>query len=1115
MVGLCLNMIVKDEADVIVRCLKSAAPWITTFCIVDTGSSDNTRALITAFFAEHPIKGILEARPWVDFEHNRNEALGLARKHCPKDTMVLWLDADEEFCVEAGFSMPVLTGNTNYRCETRRGTVFPNTRIFAARASEWWYPVHEVLMPVPGVPQLPTVLLEKCYVMSRTDGARAKDPRRWLRDAAALESAIAVREKKQLWRQKPLALSRLYFYAAQSYGSGCVGDHKKSIELYEKRVSIPDAEEDHHDEAFYARYMIAREMEALKRPVDVVVAAYVRAWNYLPTRFEPIACAMSLLVSKGLVAQARMYAHGMVDADVPAARLFVQPWKYTEGKQIARRLLDPTPEEALSMAATAHDFKQWESMLVALQPLKDSAMSEEQLVRCYDLRFIACTWTGRKEEEIACLQRIFALPLAKWKFHVRRFVDWYHKRRGYALSTLPADVSDEYTRLSRSNSVLGGLVRMLGLGSSENAQTVVSPAPAASPVRALASSSPEVPLEQKPWMCFFLGYAALSQQMYGSELALFSLARALLKHFRVVVVSDVDHRHEVFEGVQLLPGHRLQSFQREHEIDLMVLSRYLYYFLAYRVNAKRVYIWAHDLGFNHHFDFKPLPDAGATLVSNVLPSVDAVVVLTHWHKSFMASMLPLPEDLYRVIGYGVHDHDVMRTMTSVPRVNQRFIWTSCPTRGLSTLMEYFHKIRAKYANAELHVYRDPSSFTEPQLKALADVPYFKFHGAASHEDIGVAFQQADVWLYPTHFQETFCMSAVDAQLAGCICIASNVAALAETVDDRGVLLLSEPGSAEFELEVMKAVDDALNGRLEHFREKARSWAAQTTWGMRATQWKRMIDEDHKRKPSTSEVHAVAGTSEQDTVVLAILAKDKAHCLPRYLACINAQTWPKSKTHLYIRTNNNTDDTAALLSTWVDEVKHLYASVFLDSSDVDVQVQRYGQHEWNVERFKVLGDIRDASVGFARSLGAHYMVVDVDNFIAPNTIKQMVSTNLPVVGPLLRRPGFLYANFHNRCTSDGYFQPNQQYDTIQSRSVQGLIAVDVIHCTYLVRREVLPHARYRDGTTRHEYVIFSEGIRAAGLVQYLDNRVDYGTLTFATTKQELDAELSTQATACSR
>ena len=42
--------------------------------------------------------------------------------------------------------------------------------------------------------------------------------------------------------------------------------------------------------------------------------------------------------------------------------------------------------------------------------------------------------------------------------------------------------------------------------------------------------------------------------------------------------------------------------------------------------------------------------------------------------------------------------------------------------------------------------------------------------------------------------------------------------------------------------------------------------------------------------------------DNEYVTIAILAKDKAHTLPLYLACIENQTWPKCNTNLYIRTN---------------------------------------------------------------------------------------------------------------------------------------------------------------------------------------------------------------------
>src|SRR5689334_3658427 len=94
----CLSMIVKNEAHVIERCLRSVKPWIHSWAISDTGSSDGTQDIIRKFMADKP--GELIERPWVDFATNRNEALELARRH---GDYALIIDADEIIETDADF----------------------------------------------------------------------------------------------------------------------------------------------------------------------------------------------------------------------------------------------------------------------------------------------------------------------------------------------------------------------------------------------------------------------------------------------------------------------------------------------------------------------------------------------------------------------------------------------------------------------------------------------------------------------------------------------------------------------------------------------------------------------------------------------------------------------------------------------------------------------------------------------------------------------------------------------------------------------------------------------------------------------------------------------------
>lgn len=242
----------------------------------------------------------------------------------------------------------------------------------------------------------------------------------------------------------------------------------------------------------------------------------------------------------------------------------------------------------------------------------------------------------------------------------------------------------------------------------------------------------------------------------------------------------------------------------------------------------------------------------------------------------------------------------------------------------------------------------------------------------------------------------------------------------------------------------------------------------------------------------------------DFVTVAILAKDKAHLMPLYLNRIEQQTYPAEKIKLYIRTNNNKDNTADILENWIARVRDRYSEIYYDNSDVNEPVHEYGPHEWNQLRLKVLGHIRQDSVAWARERGTHYFIADCDNFIIPETIDAMLATGLPVVGPLLRNEDDCfsnYANYHFAVDDQGYYKDVPQYYEVLRRNIKGLIQVGVIHCTYLIRREHLEDVCYDDGSGRYEYVIFSETLRKKGIPQYIDNRRYYGKLTFAETAED--------------
>ena len=247
--------------------------------------------------------------------------------------------------------------------------------------------------------------------------------------------------------------------------------------------------------------------------------------------------------------------------------------------------------------------------------------------------------------------------------------------------------------------------------------------------------------------------------------------------------------------------------------------------------------------------------------------------------------------------------------------------------------------------------------------------------------------------------------------------------------------------------------------------------------------------------------------DKPIVFVAILAKQKEKMLPAWLKSLEQWDYPKDKMILYVRSNNNTDNTEQILKDWLETNRKWYRFVVEDYENLEVPVQNFDVHEWNPTRFKALGAIRERSLeGAWHAEADFYWVVDVDNFVKPHVLSKMVSHNLPVVAPMLRmadpeQPA--YSNFHLLANVRGYYLDDMRYYQVLKQEIKGLIICDVVHCTYLIRKDVYEDVIYLDGTDDYEYVIFSRNLRQKNIPQYLDNTEVYGWLS---TRENLDAIL---------
>lgn len=236
--------------------------------------------------------------------------------------------------------------------------------------------------------------------------------------------------------------------------------------------------------------------------------------------------------------------------------------------------------------------------------------------------------------------------------------------------------------------------------------------------------------------------------------------------------------------------------------------------------------------------------------------------------------------------------------------------------------------------------------------------------------------------------------------------------------------------------------------------------------------------------------------ENKTVLLAILAKNKAHVLPAYLRSIDALDYDKKLITVYINTNNNQDETLKMLEAWAEKRGPEYRSIIMESHEVaNAAVTK--PHEWTKERFKTLATIRNKSM--QKTLDEKcdaYFVVDCDNFITPCTLKELMKRDKPIIAPMLRaipEPCDAYSNFFCDIAGTGYYKDHPNYRKILYKEMVGTFEVPVVHCTYLIQAPVIEKLTYLDGTDDYEFVIFSRSAREKNVGQFICNEKNFGTL----------------------
>lgn len=234
-----------------------------------------------------------------------------------------------------------------------------------------------------------------------------------------------------------------------------------------------------------------------------------------------------------------------------------------------------------------------------------------------------------------------------------------------------------------------------------------------------------------------------------------------------------------------------------------------------------------------------------------MKAIDATVYVSHWQYEKFRYLFQVPTENAFVIRNAIEPIEFKEK----PKDKLKLIYTSTPFRGLELLLDSFEALGRD--DIELDVYSSSLVYgtgyqkhTAGQFDALferaANTKGVNYHGYAENADVKKALQEAHIFAYPSVFEETACLSMIEAGAAGLSLVTTDLGALPETgsmyanmmpvqadgkvLTDNYTKLLSHSIDTYWD----KAVQDNLKEQSDFFNKYY-------NWETRAKQWEQLFD----------------------------------------------------------------------------------------------------------------------------------------------------------------------------------------------------------------------------------------------------------------------------------
>jgi glycosyltransferase involved in cell wall biosynthesis len=193
-------------------------------------------------------------------------------------------------------------------------------------------------------------------------------------------------------------------------------------------------------------------------------------------------------------------------------------------------------------------------------------------------------------------------------------------------------------------------------------------------------------------------------------------------------------------------------------------------------------LWAH-----HAYDQPILLNFDHTTVNHIVSP-------SQWNKDQLIKYLNVPEFKITVIPNGVSD-----IFTHSNQKSKTMIFTSIPYKGLEVLSKVIPMIHQVHPDTKFKIFSSMSLYgpsNDPFIELyeyLKTLPNVEYSSVIDREELVQHYQESAFFIHPNIWEETFCVSMVEAMRCGAYPIITDIGALAEVAGQNNATVIPIEG----------------------------------------------------------------------------------------------------------------------------------------------------------------------------------------------------------------------------------------------------------------------------------------------------------------------------------